>query len=189
MDRRTFLGALAAGGSVALAGCTGQRETLHSVTAEPEIPSGEFFHEPLRVDGRSKQVNLRYQVSADGRFDVFLFGGQANPREFRDYRRTVNGGDGSRGDDPEAGRSPGGTPESGGRDDRGAPGVSLNPSDWHSVVGVRGEGEVNRPLRPGTHHFVVDNTAVGGATPDGPLRPTVDLTVRDFQLLPESLHG
>lgn len=192
MDRRTFLGALASGGSVALAGCTGQRETLHSVTAEPELSPGEFFHESLRIDAGSKQVNLRYEVTADGPFDVLFFGGQANSREFRDYRRAVAGGDGARGrGDSGSGRRAGANPEPAGRNSarrsgggRGEPGVRLNPSDWHSVVGARGTGEVNRPLRPGTHHFVVDNTAMGAATPDGPLRPTVDLTVRDFELIP-----
>jgi hypothetical protein len=49
-------------------------------------------------------------------------------------------------------------------------------------MGARGQGEVNKPLRPGTHHFVVDNTRFGEATPTGTLRPTVELEVRDFDM-------
>jgi hypothetical protein len=202
MDRRAFRGALASGGAAALAGCTFQRETLHSVSATPEIPSGEYFHEPLRLDGTGKQFNLQYEVTADHSFDVLLFGGQSDAGEFEVYRRLVAGdddeGDGDRGGPDEGAGSNGrgkgrgaaggcrfGKRSGPGHDhDAGRHADCPHASDWHSVVGAPGRGEVNRPLRPGTHHFVVDNTRVGEATPEGTLRPTVDLRVRDFDLFP-----
>ncbi|WP_276257596.1 hypothetical protein [Haloglomus litoreum] len=201
MDRRTFLGALASGGAAALGGCTFQRERLHSVSATLEIPSGEYFHEPLQLDGPGKQFNLQYEVAADRSFDVLLFGGQSPPEEFGVYRRVVRGAGGWGGDDrgapddetgPEAGdRGNGGMAAGGCRfgtrsgpdhdHDDGRHADCPHASGWHSVVGAPGRAEVNRPLRPGTHHFVVDNTRLGEATPEGTLRPTVDLAVRDFE--------
>lgn len=201
MDRRTFLGALASGGAAALAGCTFQRETLHSVSVTPEIPSGEFFHEPLRLDDRGKQFNLQYEVAADQPFDVLLFGGQSDPEEFGVYRRTIAGvadpGGGDRGGPDDGAGSDAGRGASGGSaagkchfGNRSGPGHDHDAgqhancphaSGWHSVIGAPGHGEVNRPLGPGTHHFVVDNTGVGEATPEGTLRPTIDLAVRDFE--------
>lgn len=167
-----------------LAGCTGQRETLRSVSAEPELPAGEFYHEPLRVDG-GRQFNLHYEVAADGPFDVFLFGGQSNPEEFGAYRRTVEGtdsgrnGQGAGGPGGTSGRSPDG--DGGHRASSTVTGERPDPSGRHSVMGVSGQGEVDTPLAPGTHHFVVDNTRVGEATPDGPLHPEVTLEVRDYE--------
>lgn len=62
-----------------------------SGAAEPEIPAGEFYHESLRVDG-GKQFNLHYEVAAGGPFDVFPFGGQADPGQSAVYRRAVGRG-------------------------------------------------------------------------------------------------
>jgi hypothetical protein len=209
MERRAFLGALASGGAVVLAGCTAQRETISTVSTTTRIPSGEFYHRPLRIDERGKQFNLRYEVTADAPFDVMLFGGQSDPGEFETYRQLVrrteggghhaggmgcgeplgggnrrhgdgrhrqdggahrHGGDGAAGGDQPHGRGSGYRPR------------CPEPSEWHSVMGARGNGEVNRPLSPGTHHFVVDNTRFGEATPTGTLRPTIDLRVRDFDM-------
>jgi hypothetical protein len=52
-------------------------------------------------------------------------------------------------------------------------------------MGASGQSEVDTPLAPGTHHFVIDSTRVGEATPDEPLRPEVSLEVRDFEFLPD----
>lgn len=197
MNRRTFLGALASGGAAALAGCTSRRETIQRVSATPEISSGAFYHRPLRIDERGKQFNLQYEVTADAPFDVMLFGGQSDPREFERYRELVRGtGDGeATSDDTTTSEAHHGRGGSGQQDADGAGGGNgphgggpgdhsrrPEPSDWHSVMGTRGRAEVNRPLRHGTHHFVVDNTAFGEATPSGTLRPMVDLSVRDFEL-------
>ncbi len=242
MERRTFLGALASGGAAALAGCTSQRETISAVSTTTEIPSGEFYHRELRVDGQDTQFNLRYEVTADAPFDAMLFGGQSDPAEFDTYRQLVghteggahhaggmgcggphgegnqhhggaggagsgqhNGDDGGAGSgqhngdggagsgrhhggdgDAGSGRHHGGDGSGGsGRLHGRGPGPRSRcpePSDWHSVMGARGQGEVNKPLRPGIHHFVVDNTRFGEATPTGTLRPTIDLRVRDFDM-------
>lgn len=199
MKRRAFLGALASGGATALAGCTSRRETVQRVSATPEIPSGEFYHQPLRIDEPGKQFNLQYEVTADAPFDVLVFGGQSDPEAFETYRALVGGsksadadrtdtmeprGDHGRGGD---GRRHGTDGSGGNEQHRRGPGGGSNrpqPSDWHSVMGARGRGEVNRPLRPGLHHFVVDNTTFGEAGPSGTLRPTVDLAVRDFEMVP-----
>jgi hypothetical protein len=137
---------------VGLAGCTGERRTLQTMDTAPEIGAGSFYHEPLEVGGSDTQVNLKYRVAAQGTFDVFLFGGQSDPAEFGVYRRAVEG---------ETDAEPEG-------------------SEWHTVLGADGSAEVNRPLSPGQHHFVVDNTEVGEASPDGPLQPSIALRVRDF---------
>jgi hypothetical protein len=203
MKRRAFLGAAASGGAAALGGCTLRRETVERLSAEPEIPPGEFYHAPLDIETSGKQFNLQYEVTADGPFDALLFGGQSAPDEFEVYRRAVGAADGGPrtddgvvtsdgGGDRGPGRGPGG-PHKGcrfgnrtgaGHDHHaGSHADCPHASDWHSVVGAQGRGEVNRPLRPGQHHFVVDNTTVGEATPDGPLHPTIDLQIRDFDPL------
>jgi hypothetical protein len=197
MKRRAVLGAVAAGGAAALGGCTLQRETVERLSAEPEIPPGEFYHAPLRIEASGKQFNLQYEVTADGPFDALLFGGQSTPDEFEVYRRTVGAADSDSGTDDGGGdRGPDQAPR-GPHDDcrfgnrtgpghdhhAGAHADCPHASDWHSVVGAQGRGEVNRPLSPGRHHFVVDNTGLGEAAPDGPLHPTIDLQIRDFELL------
>lgn len=156
MDRRGFLGGLASAGAVALAGCTNQRRTLETLDTTRTVEPGSFHHEPLDVVASSDQVTLRYEVAADGRFGVLLFGGQSDPAEYDTYRRLVAG-------EPDA------RPE---------------PSEWHTVLGAEDTASVNRPLRTGRHHLVVDNTRFGEASPDGALRPTVDLSVRDFEPFP-----
>jgi len=153
MDRRGFLRGLAATGGVALAGCTSQRRTLETLDTRSTVEPGSFHHEPLDIVASSDQVNLQYEVTADGRFDVLLFGGQSDPAEYDVYRRLVAGETDAR-------------PE---------------PSEWHTVLGAEGMASVNKPLRTGRHHLVVDNTGFGEASPDGTLRPTVDLSVRDFE--------
>ncbi|MFB6205853.1 MAG: hypothetical protein ABEJ05_04920 [Haloglomus sp.] len=199
MRRRAFLGALASGGAAALAGCV-SRQTVERVSATPEIPRGEFYHVTLRLGEPGKQFNLRYEVTAEKPFDVLLFGGQIDPAEYDAYRRAVKatrgeGGSppgGEPGNHPDADHAPGNGPENcpldpvsrspGHEGEHPDHSACPRPSKWHSVVGTR-HGEVNKPLRSGVHHFVVDNTALGEATPTGTLRPTVDLQVRDFEIL------
>jgi hypothetical protein len=115
-----------------------------------------LHHEALDVVASSDQVTPRYEVAADGQFDVLPFGGQSDPAEYDVYRRLVAG-------EPDA------RPE---------------PSEWHTVLGAEDTASVNRPLRTGRHHLVVDNTQFGEADPDGTLRPTVDRSVRDFEPFP-----
>lgn len=152
----------ATGGTVGMAGCSWQRETVVDRSASLTIPAEEYHHEPLdlgEVTGR--QYNLTYTVTGEGRFDTFLFGGQASVEAFGTYREAVRG---------ETDRTPA-------------------PSDRHSVPGAEGQAEVSRPLRTGLHHLVVDNTSVGEATPDGPLSVDLDLSVSRVQLLPDAVGG
>jgi hypothetical protein len=160
MRRRAFLAAVT-GGTATLAGCSAQRETVRRREGEDiTIAQGGFYHEQLDLGNTdTEQFNLRYEVTGEGPFDVYLFGGQADPDEYAVYRRAVSG-------------------------DRDA-----NPtaSDWHTVTAARETATVNRPLGAGIHHFVVDNTAVGPAEASGPLQVSFDLAVRNFDLLPDWL--
>lgn len=146
----------ASAGAVALAGRTNQRRTLETLDTTQTVEPGSLHHEALDVVASSDQVTLRYEMAADGQFDVLPFGGQSDPAKYDVYRRLVAG-------EPDA------RPE---------------PSEWHTVLGAEDTASVNRPLRTGRHHLVVDNTQFGEADPDGTLRPTVDRSVRDFEPFP-----
>jgi hypothetical protein len=166
MNRRSFLrGAVGTAGAVALAGCSARTEVIEQVERPSlSIDAGEYHH--VEIDLREyerRQFNLRYEVTAEGRFDALLFGGQNDPGDFRTYVTSL--------DDAEEGNAP-------------------NPSERHSVLGAEGSASVNVPLGRGVHHLVIDNTAVGatpagaGDGPNGTLDASLDLAVRDFQVLP-----
>lgn len=166
MDRRGFLSrAAGVAGAVALAGCSARTETVERVQrSDLVVEAGDYHH--VRLDLREydiEQFNLRYEVAAEGRFDALLFGGQGDPGNFRTYVTSL--------DDRGNGRPP-------------------EPSERHSVLGAAGSATVNTPLGRGIHHFVLDNTDVGrapagaGAAPDGAVEASLDLAVRDFQVLP-----
>lgn len=166
MNRRSLLrGATGTAATVALAGCSMRTERIEQVEQPSlSIDAGEYHHVELDLTAyERRQFNLRYEVTAEGRFDAFLFGGQDDPGAFRTYVTSL--------DDAEQGAAP-------------------NPSERHSVSGAEGTASVNAPLGRGIHHLVIDNTALGsapagaGAGPNGTLEASLDLAIRDFHVLP-----